>query len=108
MKTPTDPNKKIEALKTSLSTKKAALARVNARRKAAYKSQSRAQETRRKIIAGTLLLKMMEEKENVRRDVTMLLDKFLTRAGDRALFNLPALEPIVSTPAAKAGAEYPY
>lgn len=104
MKTPTDPNKKIEALKTSLSTKNAALARVNARRKAAYKSHSRAQETRRKIIAGTYLLKIMEEKENVRRNVTMQLDKILTNTSDRALFNLPALEPDVSTRAAETGA----
>jgi large subunit ribosomal protein L7/L12 len=48
----------------------------------------RSEDTRRKILAGALVLDMMERDEQTRIKFTDRLDKFLTRPDDRALFEL--------------------
>jgi large subunit ribosomal protein L7/L12 len=53
----------------------------------------RAEDTRRKIIAGALVLEMMEKDETVRQRFMQRLDSYLTRPDERALFGLPAQLP---------------
>jgi hypothetical protein len=48
----------------------------------------RAEDTRRKILAGALVLEMMERDEATRQRFMQRLDSYLTRPDDRALFNL--------------------
>lgn len=48
----------------------------------------RADDTRRKILAGALVIDMMERDETTRQRFMDRLDKFLTRADERALFSL--------------------
>ena len=57
--------------------------------KARLNKQERGQDTRRKVLAGALVLDMMERDEATRQRFTERLDKYLTRADDRALFGLP-------------------
>lgn len=51
----------------------------------------RANETRRKILAGALVLDMMEKDEATKQRFLERLDRFLTRPDDRTLFGLPVL-----------------
>lgn len=46
-------------------------------------------DTRRKILLGVLSMKMMDEDQELRREVNMRLDKFLDKDYDRKLFNFP-------------------
>lgn len=62
---------------------------VEAAKKLAEAKRSRAAETRRKILAGALVLEMMGESEETKNRFMARLDKFLTRSDDRALFSLP-------------------
>lgn len=78
----------IEALKKKLAEAKARKAKIEARQRAAESKKKRSEETRRKILAGALVLQMMEEKDEVKRRFLDQLDKFLTRDDDRALFGL--------------------
>lgn len=61
----------------------------------------RADDTRRKILAGSLVLDMMERDESTRQRFMDRLDKYLTRADDRALFDLPVPESAQSQPEAQ-------
>lgn len=51
----------------------------------------RANDTRRKILAGALVLEMMERDEATRQRFLERLEKFLKRPEDRELFDLPEL-----------------
>jgi large subunit ribosomal protein L7/L12 len=68
---------------------------VEARRLQSLLKGQRSDDTRRKILVGALVLDMMDR-----------LDKFLTRADDRALFQLPSIpEKIVSAGTGSPDAE---
>jgi large subunit ribosomal protein L7/L12 len=58
----------------------------------------RARETRRKILAGSLIIKIMENDEAAKTRFMNQLDKYLTRTDDRALFNLKLLPEKTATP----------
>lgn len=62
---------------------------VEARKLQIMLKGQRSDDTRRKILAGALVLDMMERDEQTRIKFNDRLDKYLTRADDRALFNLP-------------------
>lgn len=62
---------------------------VEARKLQVMLKGQRSDDTRRKILAGALVLDMMERDEQARIKFTDRLDKYLTRADDRALFSLP-------------------
>lgn len=51
----------------------------------------RSNDTRRKILAGALVLDMMEKDEATKQRFLDRLDKYLKRADDRALFGLNPL-----------------
>jgi len=98
----TDPISKaeaeIEALKKKLQEAKVRKAKIEARQKAAESKKKRADETRRKILAGALVLELMEEKEETKRRFMEQLDKFLNREDDRALFGLyPKVQETITT-----------
>ena len=51
--------------------------------------QQRKEDTRRKILLGTLMMKMMKEGELDEKRIRKKLDGFLTKDLDRKLFDLP-------------------
>jgi large subunit ribosomal protein L7/L12 len=65
---------------------------VEARKLQSLLKGQRSDDTRRKILVGALVLDMMEHDETARQRFMDRLDKFLTRADDRALFQLPTPE----------------
>lgn len=62
---------------------------VEARKLQTMLKGQRSDDTRRKILAGALVLDMMERDEQTKAKFIERLDKFLTRPDDRALFSLP-------------------
>ena len=79
---------KIKALEEKLKQAKAQKAKIEARKKAIEAKVQRSQDTRRKVLAGAMVLEMMERDEATRQRFMERLDKYLTRADDRALFDL--------------------
>ena len=79
---------KIKALEEKLKQAKAQKAKIEARKKAIETKVQRSQDTRRKVLAGAMVLEMMERDEATRQLFMERLDKYLTRADDRALFDL--------------------
>ena len=71
---------------------KAKQEQIEARKLTALMKGNRASETRRKILAGALILEIMEKDEAAKTRFMNQLDKYLTRDDDRALFNLKPLE----------------
>lgn len=66
---------------------------IEARKVQALIKGKRSDDTRRKILAGALVIDMMEKDESARTRFIGHLDKFLTRPDDRALFDLPGITP---------------
>jgi large subunit ribosomal protein L7/L12 len=64
---------------------------IEARKVQALIKGKRSTDTRRKILAGALVLDMMERDEDTKKRFNNLLNKFITRPDDRALFDLPPL-----------------
>ncbi|ENX50698.1 MULTISPECIES: hypothetical protein [Acinetobacter] len=58
-----------------------------AREKAKQKEQDRKDDTRRKILLGSYLLKKMENEEN-KEKILAEMNEYLTQERDRKLFNL--------------------
>jgi hypothetical protein len=56
-------------------------------------ARRRKDDTRRKILAGAVILEQAAQHETARAELHALLAKFLTRSADRALFNLEPLPP---------------
>ena len=92
---------RIEAQQEKLKQLKAQKQKIEARQRAAAAKTTRQQETRKKILAGALVLEMMGQDETTRHRFMQRLDAYLTKPHDRALFNLPEK----SAPAPAAGAE---
>lgn len=81
--------KRIADLEAKLKQAKAAKQQLEARRRATENKKARAEDTRRKILVGAAVLAAVERGELSRDQITALLNNSLTRADDRALFNLP-------------------
>lgn len=77
---------------------KAKQEQIETRKLTALMKGNRASETRRKILAGALILEIMEKDEAAKTRFMNQLDKYLTRDDDRALFNLKPLEKETKTP----------
>lgn len=82
---------KIKALEEKLKQAKAQKAKIEARKKAIEAKVQRSQDTRRKVLAGAMVFEMMERDEATRQRFMERLDKYLTRADDRALFDLQVM-----------------
>ena len=84
---------RIAALETKLKQEKAKKQQIEARKRAAESKAKRSQDTRRKILVGAAILAKVERGEWPQDKLLAMLDVSLTRADDRALFDLPAPKP---------------
>jgi hypothetical protein len=79
---------RIETLQERLNQLKTRQARIEARKNALLARRSRKDDTRRKILAGAILLSMVESGDFDLRTFKRWMDKALTRKDDRELFGL--------------------
>jgi membrane-bound lytic murein transglycosylase len=77
----------LEAEADKIEKAKARIARLKAKKR----ESTRKQDTRRKILAGSLLLERIESDERIKAWFERELDGFLTRDSDRKLFGLEPL-----------------
>ena len=82
-------NEQVAALEERLRQLKAKQQKVDARKRAFESRQARKNDTRRKILAGTIVLAKVEQGVLADTQFRKWLDEALTRADDRALFDLP-------------------
>lgn len=85
-------DEQIKSLQEKLQLHKLRQQRLEARRHASDALRERKADTRRKILVGGLILDKLKKGELDRNLVTGWLDQTLTRAADRALFDLPGLK----------------
>lgn len=83
-------DERISALEGRLKQLKARQQQVETRRRAIQSRQARKADTRRKILVGAIVLERVERGELAKDELRAWLDAALTRAEDRALFELPA------------------
>ncbi|MBD0230478.1 mobilization protein [Acinetobacter baumannii] len=84
--------KKIEAQLEKLKQLKARKQAIEAREKSKQKEQERKDDTRRKILLGSYLIKKMQANEANKEKVLADLHEYLTEERDRKLFDLPPLQ----------------
>lgn len=89
--------KKIEAQLEKLKQLKARKQAIEAKEKSKQKEQERKDDTRRKILLGSYLIKKMQENEANKEKILSELDLYLTEDRDRKLFNLEPLNKVYST-----------
>jgi len=80
---------KIKAQEEKLKQLKAQRQAALARERAKEKEQARKEDTRRKILIGSCMLKITGDDEKARAKLITQMDKYLTEERDRKLFNLP-------------------
>ncbi|MEW6569369.1 MAG: mobilization protein [Chloroflexota bacterium] len=90
---------RIAALEAKLKQEKAKKQQIEARKRAAESKKKRSDETRRKILVGAAILAKVERGEWPQEKLLAMLDASLTRADDRALFDLPAAQSQQPAPA---------
>jgi len=78
----------IAAQRKKLEQLKAQKQQIEARERAKLRSTERKNDTRRKVLAGAMVLEMMEQDPEVKNKVLARLDGFLIRPDDRTLFGL--------------------
>jgi regulator of protease activity HflC (stomatin/prohibitin superfamily) len=83
--------KKIEAQLEKLKQLKAQKQSNEAREKNKNKEQQRKEDTRRKILLGSYLIKKMQNEAN-KEKILAELNEYLTENRDRQLFELPNIE----------------
>ena len=83
---------KIKAQEEKLKQLKAQRQAALARERAKEKEQARKDDTRRKILIGSCMLKIVENDTVAHEKLMAQLDKYLTENRDRELFNLPLKE----------------
>lgn len=84
--------KRVKNLEEKLKQAKALKQKAEARVKAAESKQKRAADTRRKILVGAAILAKVERGEWPKDKMLEMMNQQLTRADDRLLFDLPAIE----------------
>ena len=87
-KTSENLDKKIETQLEKLKQLKAQKQAIEARERAKQKEQDRKDDTRRKILLGSYLIKKMESNEANKQKILADLNEYLTEDRDRKLFNL--------------------
>ena len=83
-------DERISGLEEKLKQLKTRQARLDARKRALVSRQARKDDTRRKILAGAIVLTRVEQGKISAAEFYSWLDAALTRPDDRALFGLPA------------------
>jgi hypothetical protein len=84
---------RIASAETRLKQLKARQQRALARKRSIAAKNQRSQDVRRKILVGAIVLARVEAGELPAADLNRWLDAALTRADDRALFELPVPPP---------------
>ncbi len=87
-------DKTIDSLSTQIAQLQARLQKIEARKRD-LKTKA---DNRRKILVGAAVLAMVDRGEWSQADLTMVLDRYLTRPQDRALFDLGALDSAPAEP----------
>lgn len=82
-------DERIATLETKLKQEKARKQQIEARKRAVDSKRKRSEDTRRKVLVGAVILAKVERGEWQQDKLLALLDAYLTRADDRALFGLP-------------------
>ena len=82
--------KKIEAQLEKLKQLKARKQAIEARERSKQKEQERKDDTRRKILLGSYLIKKMQNEAN-KEKILAELNEYLTENRDRQLFDLPCI-----------------
>ena len=83
--------KRIEAQLEKLKQLKAQKQAIEARERTKQKEQQRKDDTRRKILLGSYLIKKMQNEAN-KEKILAELNEYLTEDRDRQLFDLPNIE----------------
>ena len=78
----------IDAQQKKLAQLKAKKQKMDALQKARITGLARRQDTRRKVLAGALLLELMNKDSELQKQMLGKLSGFLTRPEDRVLFGL--------------------
>lgn len=86
-------DERIKAQEDKLKQLKALKQKQEAIKRTAEAKKSRAEDTRRKILVGAMMLDHMENNEATKTSVMGKLHAFLTRPDDRALFGLAPTAP---------------
>lgn len=81
---------RIESLETKLKQLKVRQQRIEARARALKLGRARKEDTRRKILIGATVQARVDTHQLDHADLVSWLDAHLTRADDRALFELPS------------------
>lgn len=84
--------KKIEAQLEKLKQLKAQKQAIEARERTKEKAQQRKDDTRRKILIGSFILKQIETNEEAKNRLLSNLNEYLTENRDRQLFDLPLID----------------
>ncbi len=82
---------RIATLEQKLKQERAKKHQIEARKRAAESKAKRSIDTRRKILVGAAILAKVERGEWPQDKLLAMLDASLTRADDRALFDLPEI-----------------
>ena len=82
-------DERISGLEEKLRQLKTRQARLDARKRALFSRRERKDDTRRKILLGATVMARVQHRELDQAVVKGWLDAALTRADDRALFDLP-------------------
>ena len=85
--------KKIEAQLEKLKQLKARKQAIEARERTKQKEQQRKDDTRRKILLGSYLIKKMQNEAN-KEKILAELNEYLIENRDRQLFNLPPINEV--------------
>jgi len=80
--------KRIEAQLEKLKQLKSQKQAIEARERTKQKEQERKDDTRRKILLGSYLLKKMKDNEANKEKILAELNEYLTEDRDRKLFNI--------------------
>ena len=88
-------DERIAILEARLKQERAKKQQIEARKRTAEAKQKRQDDTRRKVLIGAVVLAKVERGEIREESLLAMLDQFLTRPDDRALFGLPE---VVATP----------
>src|SRR5271167_4587741 len=86
-------DERISSLETKLKQLKVRQQRIDARARRLLRARARKDDTRRKILIGATVLARIDQHELDHDTLQAWLDAHLTRNDDRALFDLPPLQP---------------
>lgn len=98
-------DERISALKEKLKQEQAKKASIEARKRAAESKKSRAYATRKKILIGSMLEARVALGKLAESKLNAMMDEYLTRADDRAVFGLPAIPTLSQKTAPQADTE---